>query len=228
MLDAHPALVHATRASLSILQAQGYVRLPNGDYHYIEARPGPGWHSHGSYSTRPHGLHMGRLMRPVLHKHRWALSDHSLTKQDHPPDQLGLHFDALVVALCLWAWLDAAVGLLHFELPFEGPEERPSRRTIQRWLGRAIPHGLLLQQFVREIVLVNCEPRPLEDLFPRGLAPPLSLSRRRWSQPEGTEHLWRALTLLLQGSVALDVRTASLLAEVLRRWTRQTPAAQKN
>jgi hypothetical protein len=56
-------------------------------------------------------------------------------------------------------------------------------------------------------------------LFPRGLAPPERLKRRRWKAPTEVWTLWKGLYLLFGGADGLDIPTAPLLAEARGRMT---------
>lgn len=184
---------------------------------YVAARPGPDWHAHGSFAARAADLRRGRLRSVVVVKPRWRHRESGATCHSRPPDDLGLRYSGLVVALELWAWLDAGLGLHRYISIFPDLEERPSRRTVQRWIARFRPSALDLQQHLREALIDLCEPRPVEQIFPGGLSPPASLVRRAWRDPEWTGLLHRALAMLLGGAIALDAPVSSLLAEARRR-----------
>ena len=96
-------------------------------------------------------------------------------------------------------------------------DDYPSSRTVQRWLRRASHKALEIQQTIRNALIERCEPRPVEHIFPRGLSPPESLTRRRWRDPEPVATLHRALTILFAGAIKLELPTAVLLAEARGR-----------
>jgi hypothetical protein len=121
--------------------------------------------------------------------------------------------------LKLWAWLTSDVGLCHYDEVSVGLKKHGSHRSVQRWLARALPHALKIQQHIREAIIERSEPRPMEQMFPRGLSPPEGLLRRRWQDPHAVVTLWRGLALLLGGASRLDVPTTVLLAEARGRWT---------
>jgi hypothetical protein len=155
-----------------------------------------------------------RIERRLLLKRRWCRADRSATTHSRPPEDLGLAFEALIVAIELWCWLDAAVGLHNYVVPYL---EGPSRRTVQRWLPPNLPRAVAFQSAVRHVLIEKSEPQPLETHFPVGLPPPGALLRRRWRDPPLVEGLWRGLTMLFVGAVKLDVCAASLLAEARGR-----------
>jgi hypothetical protein len=208
-------LAKAARDSLLVFGG-GYRELSAGVYAFEGERPGPGWHVHGWLEVALRVRISGPLRMVTLRKRRWILADRSHTCHSRPVDDLGVRFDALNVALELWCWLDAALGLHRYLTPFE---DGPDRRTVQRWLHRALPRALETQHQIRRALIERSEPRPLEMLFPRGLAPPERLRRRRWKAPTEVWTLWRGLFLLFGGADGLDIPTAPLLAEARGRMT---------
>lgn len=198
-----------------------YGRRPNGDLQFDGHRPGPSWHAHGYFSVRLWMLDQGRPRRLALWKRRWLEPIAGKTTHSRPPDQLPyVRSCTLIVVLTLWSWLDSEHGVVSHRQVFAELEGLRSRRTAQRWLARALPHALQIQQVIRKAVIERCEPRPVETLFPCGLPPPEGLTRRRWRDPTSVFRLWRGLALLILGSVELRVPVPILLAEARGRlWT---------
>lgn len=196
--------------------------LPDGRYLVRGERPGPDWHVHGSYDTRPYTLFGGVLTPVIVAKPRWKLRGRKRTCHSDVPDSLRRRYCGLVVALELFAWLDAAVGLHRYVTLFDGPPGRPCRRTVQRWLSGGLPDAMRLQQAIREVVLERAEPRPFERLFPGGVSPPTPTPGARWRHPLVVGQLHRGLAMLLGGAIALELPAASLFAEARRRMTTRT------
>lgn len=163
----------------------------------------------------------GRPVQRRLWKRRWLLVGSTQTCHSRPPDVLpGMRFCTLVVTLKLWAWLDANVGLHQYAELVEGLSECGSRRSVQRWLRRLLPHAMDIQQAIRLAVINRCEPRPLERIFPCGLDPPLRVQRKRWCDVRSVGSLWTAFAMLLGASCDLKIPCATLLAEARRRCDR--------
>jgi len=120
---------------------------------------------------------------------------------------------ALVYVLALFGWLTAPCGLETHEPVVFDLKKVPSRRTLQRYLSRALPQALETQQAYRLAVIDRCEPRPVESLFPSGLSPPQGLLRRRFADPPLVASLWRAFTMVLGAAVKLHLPAALLVAE---------------
>ena len=190
-----------------------YRERPDGSLQYDGGRPAPGWHAHG-YMPR-------RLGQARLWKRRWRRSfagEGPRTVHSRPPDDLAsVHFSAFAVALKLWVWLDADAGICRYDEPVSVAGLGGSRRTVQRWLRRALPLAMTTLRAVRRAVIERSEPRPMEQLFPRGVPPPDSLRRRPWREPASVCSLWQALALLLRGAGALNVHPPVLLAEARGR-----------
>lgn len=217
-----PALIQSVASSgLAALRADGYHLRADGSFAYAGARPGPGWHAHGQHTTHPNVLAGGEITPITVHKQRWRLKGTNQTCHSRPPDDLGLRYSALVVAVALFGWLDAALGLHSHAALFPDLDEAPSRRTLQRWLARARPHALAFQQHVRQALVDLLEPRSAEDLFPGGLPPPVA-RRQLWRDPARVGQLHRGLAWLIGASIALVRPTASLLAEARWRAATQT------
>ena len=206
-----------------LVDAGIHRRRADGSLQYDGERPGPEWHAHG---------YMQRLLvaeldgrRVVLWKRRWRSTVDGaspLTVHSRPPDDLASVWScATVVLLKLWAWLDGHGGSCRYVEP--EPIERlgGSRRTVQRWMRRALPKTTHTLQAIRRAVMERSEPRPMEQLFPRGVPPPERLRRRQWRAPAPVSTLWQACAMLLGGADALDVNPPLLLAEA--RWRQDDP-----
>ncbi|MEO0601343.1 MAG: hypothetical protein AAF211_07895 [Myxococcota bacterium] len=216
-------LEHVRQNSL-IRISSAYEEVQDRVFVYRGVRPDGRWHGHGFLEVHPRSLFECLLTPITVRKQRWARPDRSATCHSRPPDDLGLHFDGLVVALTLAAVLDAAVGLHHVALPYRTrrPEDAPSVRTIQRWLATAQRHATSLHQALRAAALERLEPRP-ETLFPRGLSPPRSARQRRWRSPSYVCQLREGFAMVLRAALVLDVPIATLLAEAGARWTPNDP-----
>jgi hypothetical protein len=199
-----------------IVSKGGYQPLDDDVFAWVGERPGHDWHIHGWTEVHPFVVRDGRRQRITLRKRRWRRADRSETCHSRPPDDLGLGHDALLVALELWCCLDTALGLHRYVSLFE---PGPARRTVQRWLARALPLAQATQQALRHALIERSEPRPVETLFPGGLDPPEALLRRHRRDPSTACTLWRGLALLFVGASKLGLSLAPLLAEARRRTT---------
>lgn len=188
----------------------------DGRYYIEGERPGPDWHRHGTFPSSLWDLRGGKVVRILLVKQRYRQAGTTHTVSARSPDDLGLRFSAVIVAVQLWAWLDAALGLHRFTSLHPDLEDRPSRRTTQRWLGHLRPHAVALQHRVRLAVLARIEPRPFEDLFPRGLPPPRRADEG-WREPGAVAGLHRTLAILLVSAMSMQCQASSLLAEAQRK-----------
>ena len=190
----------------------GFVWRADGSLQYDGDRPGVDWHAHGYFARWLWVLVRGATMRVRLHKRRWLDTASGRTRHSRPPMEVGaVSVCSLALCLELWAWLASGSGV------HVAPRVVVDPRTRQRWLRRFGPRALAIQQAIRRALLDRCEPRPLEDFFPRGVPPPADLVSRRWSAPATVCSLWRALFLLWTGVQALSVSAAVLLAEARRR-----------
>jgi hypothetical protein len=218
------ALARVTADSLHVVSGV-YGRRRGGALQYDGERPGPGWHAHGYFERRLFVLVGGDVSRVRLWKRRWLAPDRAHTCHSRPPDDVPSVWScSLIVLLTLWGWLDGPDGVERARGVVPGLEDHASSRTARRWLLRALPHALELQQRVRLAVVERSEPRPPEILFPSGLSPPEGLGRRRWRAPDAIEQLWRALGLLFLGSAKLRVPASLLLAEARRRGATSRPS----
>ena len=190
-----------------------YTRRSNGDLQFTGTRPGPGWVGHGYFCRWLWVLRCQELVRIRLWKRRWKHPVQG-TCHSRPPDEMGrISVCSLVYVLTLFGWLSASCGLEDHEPVFCEFKRVPSRRTLPRWLHRALPQALETQQAFRLAVIQRCEPRPFESLFPGGLSPPAGLLRRRFGDPPTVASLWRAFAMVLCAAVKLRIPAALLLAE---------------
>jgi hypothetical protein len=211
----------AARNSLAVVGGAGYRWRDSETLEYPGERPGLGWHRHGWFRRELALLIDGDARCVPLYKQRWLDAATGRTRHSRPPDEVGrTGVCALIVALRLWAWLSSESGGVHtFTDVIPSLDSQGSRRTVQRWLQRALPQALRIQQSLRSAVIERSEPRPVEQLFPRGLSPPAGLVRRRWRDPQAVRSLWQGLAWLFGGAIELAVPTAVLLAEARGRWT---------
>jgi len=193
-----------------------YRREADGRLVYRGERPGPEWVGHGTFARRLWTL-IGAEVRPVVvHKQRWRRRGSNETQHSRPPDDLGLvSFCSLLVVAALWAWLASGKGVHDHQPVLPSVAERPSRRTVQRWLRRARRHADETALALRRAVIERSEPRPMESHIGGGLSPPAD--RRRWADPSAIFKLHSGLSLLLQATVAFAVPVSVLLAEARGR-----------
>ena len=184
------------------------------------ARPGPEWVGHGTFPRKLFTLQDGRLVQVEVRKQRWRLRGTTRTCHSRPPDDLAsVWFCSLVVATSLWGWLSSDVGLHRHDPPLDALSGAPSRRTVQRWLRRALPHADETATALRRAVIERSEPRPMESHVGGGLSPP----HGRWGSSSAVWPLHSGLSLLYEGALALDVNVSLLLAEARgRQHTRTT------
>jgi len=197
-----------------------YRRRRDGDLQFDGVRPGDRWIAHGYCSRRLWMLDGVRLVRRRLWKRRWLDPEMGETCHSRPPDDAAQVWSCtLIVALKLWAWLDAREGGASGAPEIlDVLEEHAHVCTVARWLHRAAARALEIEQAIRHAVIERSEPRPVELLFPAGLSPPEELLRRRWRcDPSDIASLWRALAFLFGGAIRLSVPAACLLAEARGR-----------
>ena len=203
----------------SLLAASGLYRVRHGgDLQYDGVRPAEGWNAHGYFSRWLWMLLDGQPIRKRLWKQRWLSPDGQHTVHSRPPEDIpSLGFCSLIVVLKLWAGLDGGKGLHNSDDVLPSMQGQIHERTVERWLHRALPHALKIEQATRRAVMERCEPRPVERLFPTGLSPPAGLLRRRWRDPSAVATLWRALAVILVGAIELGIPLSLLLAEARGR-----------
>ena len=95
-------LDHVRQNSL-VRISSGYEEVQDRVLIYPGARPVGRWHGHGFLDVHPRTL-LGGLLTPVtVRKQRWCCPDRSATRHSQTPDDLGLRFDGLAVAVTLVA-----------------------------------------------------------------------------------------------------------------------------
>ena len=186
-------------------------------------RPGPGWHRHG-WTTRSLTIRVRRGLRQVLLKtQRWLEFSTKRTVHDRPLWELAWSSSTTdVVFLTLAAWLLAGNGLHRTAWPW--PDDRPSRRTAQRWLECLRPDALRWQHAIRLAVIDRLAPRPLEEFLPTGGIPPPK-GRNPSHMSAAVWQLHRGLWLLQEAEALLeDTPARTLLVEARRRLTPPNPS----
>ena len=196
-----------------------YERRADGVLVFRGERPGDDWDAHGFFQRWLQTVVDGERKRERLLKQRWRHVGGSTCHSRPPDDVAQIHFCTVIVVLCLWAWLVSGRGAEVYEDVFPSLSERPSRRTRQRWMKRALAHAMQTQQFLRLVVIERGEPRPMKRLFPSGLAPPGDEDRRRWKAAASVDLLRGGLEIAVDSAVSFDVPLAVLLAEARGRWT---------
>ena len=173
--ELHPRAVDALAFVAGVYTRRGR------DLQFDGERPEPiddvRWHAHGYFARSLVLLRGGRRVTMRIHKRRWRLVGTTRTCHSRPPDDPVLvRHCTLIVVLRLWCWLSAREGLLRHRAWPPDLEHCGTPRTLQRWLRKALPMALEVQQAVRHALIDKSEPRPVERLFPR--VPVLSASRR--------------------------------------------------
>jgi hypothetical protein len=172
--------------------------------------PSGSFHAHGRYRRWVKTIRKFALTSVRVWKHRWLCLCCGRTMSTGPPDVLPhIPLCTLVVVVLLWSYLDGEKGT-HNAFP-EELEHSVGARTLARYLKRAKALCLKTQQAIREVLIEQKEPRPWEECFQRGLSPPQSLVHRH-REPSPAAKLWRALSMLLQGSQVLSVSPCLLMA----------------
>lgn len=200
-----------------------YERQPDGVLVFRGERPGPDWHAHGFFARWLWTVVDELRVRARLLKARWR---HISGKTCHsrPPDDVAqVHSCTLVVVVVLWSWLESGKGVHVYEPALPTLADRPSIRTVQRWLRRALGLATTTHQLLRTAVIERGEPRPMKRLFPSGLAPPAEDARRRWRDRALVETLRSGLVIVVDGAVDLAVPLPLLLAEARGRSTPGEP-----
>lgn len=196
-----------------------YERRGDGVLVFRGERPGDDWDAHGFFERWLQTLVDGVRVRERLLKQRWRHVSGNTCHSRPPDDVAQIHFCTTIVVLCLSAWLVSGDGAETYDDVFPSLSERPSRRTVQRWMQRALKPAASTHQFLRLVVIERGEPRPMKRLFPSGLAPPDNEDRRRWEAAASVELLRGGLEIAVDSAVSFDVPLALLLAEARGRWT---------
>jgi hypothetical protein len=204
---------------LAIAASGIYERRADGVLVFRGERPGEDWNAHGFFKRWLQTVVDGERKRERLLKQRWRHVTGSTCHSRPPDDVAQIHFCTVVVVLCLWAWFVSGDGSEAYDDIFPSLSERPSRRTVQRWMARALAHATSTHQFFRFAAIERGEPRPMKRLFPSGLAPPDEIDRRRWKAAASVDLLRGGLEIAVDSAVSFDVPLALLLAEARGRWT---------
>jgi hypothetical protein len=168
------------------------------------------FHAHGRYKRWVKTMKGFALTLVRIWKHRWVCLCCGRTMNTGPPDVLPyIPLCTLVIVMLLWGYLNGETGT-HNAFPKE-LEHSVGARTLARYLKRAKALCLKTQQAIREVLIEQKEPRPWEECFQRGLSPPPSLTKRH-REPSPAAKLWRALSMLLQGSKTLSASPCLLMA----------------
>lgn len=180
-------------------------------------RPGPEWHAHGTTVKWIWLFHANRIRRCKLVKQRWKHAEtgrtvHARPAWDSPHSPYGLD----VVFVLIARWLLSAKGLHRVAWPWH--DERPSRRSIQRWFARLAPDGELWLQAIRTAVIELVAPRHMEEILPAGGIPPPEGRARR---DQVIAHAWKLRSgawILQEAAHSLSISIRSLLVVARRRW----------
>lgn len=219
-------LRRVAHSGLAALGLRGFVLGSDGVWRYPAERPADGWHANGAFQAHLADLDDGKLVRLRVRKPRWRDPATNASTHTPPPDDLRLRFSALVVALQLFGWLDAAVGVHAFDALFRSLDDRPSRRTVQRWLRRFAARALEWQQAARTVLLRRDDkPTAPDRLFPGGVPPPPARRRGPWREPARVGQLFRALVMVLGAAVALETPASLLVSEA---WWKVEQGARRN
>ncbi len=200
---------------MATIVSSSQLRLEARGWVFRAARPGADWVGHGYTVKTLTVLHGGVLHEVPVHKQRWR-GPGGVTVHDRPPrDVAWSRYGLLTLLTAVWTWLDADHGLHHLAWPWG--QERPSRRTAQRWLARLLPDALAWQQAIRDVVVDHLAPRPLEEKYPTGLPPPGGLARWREEAADAVGQLGRGLALLMTAPLN-SIPRSTLLVEARQRF----------
>jgi hypothetical protein len=190
---------------------------------YRAARPGPGWHAHGTTAKTVRIWEDSRTIHIRVLKQRWLHVETGRTRHDRPPwDLLWARSGVDVVFLVLGAWLLGPHGVHRAETPIDPP---PVPRTAQRWLDRIRRQAASWHQAIRLALIDLLSPRPLEEIVPVGGIPPPG---RRWRTPKSetvnaVSQLQHGLWLTTRGAEVLPIPVRTLLVEAMARWPGNCP-----
>lgn len=173
------------------------------------------FHAHGRYRRWVKTLREFALTSVRVWRHRWLCLCCGRTMSTGPPDVLPYApLCTLLIVALLWSYLDGKRGI-HNAIPPQ-LDHAASPRTLARYLKRAKALSLKTQQVIREVLIEQKEPRPWEECFQGGLSPPPGLVQRH-REPSPAAKLWRALSMLLQGSQALAASPCLLMARARQK-----------
>lgn len=193
-------------------------------HRHRDVRPGPEWHAHGVTTKRVWvlaSLSPPQLARVELLKQRWRHRESGRTRHDRPAwDVPGSPYGLDVVFFVLGCWLLAVTGLHATDWPW--PDERPARRSVQRWLRRFAQDADTWRQAVRLATIELAAPRPLEGILPTGGIPPPE-GRTRCHRVHAPACKLRGVAWFLESAAqSFSISIRSLLVAAQRRWTEAT------
>jgi len=193
-------------------------------HRHRDVRPGPEWHAHGVTTKRVWvlaSLSPPQLARVELLKQRWRHRESGRTRHDRPAwDVPGSPYGLDVVFFVLGCWLLAVTGLHATDWPW--PDERPARRSVQRWLRRFAQDADTWRQAVRLATIELAAPRPLEEILPTGGIPPPE-GRTRCHRVHAPACKLRGVAWFLESAAqSFSISIRSLLVAAQRRWTEAT------
>lgn len=213
----------ALEHGLSRLGVAGYSSRRDGSLYFSAQRPGPGWRRHGSSPRLVRDLRQGKIVELSVEQQRWFNPKLNQSRVDSAPDLLpGRRYTLLIGFVVLAGWILGAKGV-HSHTPiFPALADRPSRRSMQRWLRTARAHAEELVQAVRA-AWTEIGARQAGDEVGGGIPPP-RVDPRPWRSPAQARQVEVGLSMVLGWAITLNVAGASLLAEARRRF----PARPKN
>ena len=196
------------------------MRATSATVVYKGERPGPGWHAHGVTVKRLWILDDRAQLRWIcLNKQRWKHCDTGRTVHDRPAwDRAHAPYGLDVVFAVLAIWV-----LGGHKLDWSWDDDRPDRRTAQRWKPMLAKDAGAWLHAVRLVGIELAAPRPLEKLFPKGGMPPPGTNARATKDANLAILLRSALWTTTALSRALSIPIRTLLVEARQRWNAATP-----
>jgi hypothetical protein len=150
----------------------------------------------------------------VVHQQRWLEVAAGRTVKDDPAGEVSWsHYELTVVLQAVLTWMSSARGLHHIAWRWDG--DRPSTRSVQRWLARLLTEALAWQVAIRGALADRLAPSTPEEMFPAGLPPPGTLARWRSSAAKPSQ-LHCGLVLLFECAPAASIAPSALLVEAQR------------
>ena len=165
--------------------------------------------------TVPHGV---RLFYVEVDKQRWLWPD-GHTTHDRPAEDIEWsRYGLWLVFGAVWAWVSSPRGLSHVSWPWDD-DDRPSRRTAQRWLSRLLEDALSWQAAIRSAVVDALVPRLIDEWFPAGLPPPGCIGRFVKVGPR-VGILASGLAMMADRRLHAHLNPSAVFAEARRRFER--------
>lgn len=190
---------------------------------FRDQRPGPGWHAHGTTSKDIVVFHDGHLISLRIEKQRWLHVETGTTRHDRPFwDRPRGAYGVDLVVLCLAAWLLGNLGLHHARWPW-ADQERPARRTVQRWARHLAPHAEDWLQATREAP--NVASRLEENLPAGGIPPPGGCSALSQENVLWAGKLRDVIWSHERAARVFDIPMRSFLCVTRWRWPTNSPTA---